>query len=67
VDWHGDPEVAHLLGRLSDERRRVIAYRFGLDRETPRALDEVAALIGRTRSDVEAIMEAAMAALREGT
>jgi RNA polymerase sigma factor (sigma-70 family) len=59
---HG--EVEALLSSLSERDRLVLLLRFGLDRGEPRTLEEVGAIIGRTRERVRQIESRALESLR---
>jgi RNA polymerase sigma factor (sigma-70 family) len=60
-------EVAKMLAGLNDREREIIQLRYGLDRGSPRTLEEVGARFGVTRERIRQIEAKAMAKLRHPT
>jgi RNA polymerase sigma factor (sigma-70 family) len=52
------------LGVLKDKERKVIVYRFGLEGEEPKTLEQIGNIFGLTRERVRQIEAAALAKLR---
>ena len=49
---------------LKDKERKVIVYRFGLEGEEPKTLEQIGNIFGLTRERVRQIEAAALAKLR---
>jgi RNA polymerase sigma factor (sigma-70 family) len=60
-------EVAKMLGGLDEREREIIQLRFGIDRGSPRTLEQVGACFGLTRERIRQIEAKAMAKLRHPT
>lgn len=57
-------EIENILGGLSDRSRQVIIARFGLDGQESKTLEEVALMLGVTRSRIGQIESEALRKLR---
>ena len=57
-------QLLALLGTLSERERKVIQYRFGLDGEPVRTLDEVGAMLHCTNERVRQIQNQALRRLQ---
>jgi RNA polymerase sigma factor (sigma-70 family) len=60
-------EVAKMLAGLNDREREILQLRFGIDRGSPRTLEEVGVRFGLTRERIRQIEAKAMAKLRHPT
>jgi RNA polymerase nonessential primary-like sigma factor len=56
--------IVQWLGVLKDKERKVIVYRFGLEGEEPKTLEQIGNIFGLTRERVRQIEAAALAKLR---
>ena len=56
--------VFQLVDRLDEREYKIICLRFGLNGERPRTLEEVSAIIGRTRERIRQIQNRALKKLR---
>jgi RNA polymerase sigma factor (sigma-70 family) len=56
--------IVQWLGVLKDKERKVIIYRFGLEGEEPKTLEQIGNIFGLTRERVRQIEAAALAKLR---
>ncbi|MFQ5508992.1 MAG: RNA polymerase sigma factor RpoD/SigA [Leptospirillia bacterium] len=56
--------IMQWLGCLRDKERQVIVYRFGLEGEEPKTLEQIGRIFGLTRERVRQIEGAALAKLR---
>jgi RNA polymerase sigma factor (sigma-70 family) len=60
-------EVAKMLAGLDEREREILQLRFGIDRGSPRTLEEVGVRFGLTRERIRQIEAKAMAKLRHPT
>ncbi|HEY6472326.1 MAG TPA: sigma-70 family RNA polymerase sigma factor [Acidimicrobiales bacterium] len=60
-------EVTEMLTSLDDREREILRLRFGLDRGSPRTLEEVGVCFGLTRERIRQIEAKAMCKLRHPT
>ncbi len=60
-------EVAKMLASLDEREREILRLRFGIDRGSPRTLEEVGLCFGLTRERIRQIQAKAMAKLRHPT
>ncbi len=60
-------EVAKMLAGLDEREREILQLRFGIDRGSPRTLEEVGVCFGLTRERIRQIEAKAMAKLRHPT
>ena len=56
-----------MLAGLNDREREILQLRFGIDRGSPRTLEEVGVRFGLTRERIRQIEAKAMAKLRHPT
>ena len=65
TDWMNHPAIRELVDQLPDREAVILRYRFGLDGEDERTLEEVGQKFGVTRERIRQLQNIALNRLRK--
>ena len=57
--------ISHLLDTLSDREKQIITYRFGINGEQPKTLEQLGSIMGYSKERIRQLEDAALSKIRE--